>query len=522
MYIDFDLLSLQRKGCLAAVWLAATNKTLFRRHFKRGQCDRIVIDDLCKSILDCANTNKPLILVAKLAYGATYIYQQQVQFLYDRASSALCNQSIAFKKLTKRETPHQTDKKFEQNEITFEDVLDSAALSTEAVISQLMFSDVQTHVQRVDSITLEETSTYTTITANGKLFDAETDFGEMHMNDVNEFLDANVNSTIQVNSTGIVESYYDDHTLRDVSVPGSNLECPSIAILNMPIVSTLHFDQINGPNINNNTRDADEFSERSSQRTGKSNPNRISLSRNSQERLDLVSITPSIIARKRKPTSRLTIDKKNKLDADIMQRAMKESFVTQRCTDPRTDIIPIHKIRYPFDGAALILQYPVRNIRSSLLPYLFTRNTRKRSVPIEDNVVQSWVEELETTKKRKTGKETYPNSILQSGEQLHPLLEQVHPFEIMAPPTETSKTAETDSMKINAFDEENLLKVLSRFWRNSTQAIHFKFIEEYFSSRSDAATCFASILVLVSKQIIVVSTNQQNNIVEIKQGRNFQ
>lgn len=48
-----------------------------------------------KSILDCANAHKPLIMVAKLAYGAVYIYQQQVQFLYDKVSSAACHQTSA-------------------------------------------------------------------------------------------------------------------------------------------------------------------------------------------------------------------------------------------------------------------------------------------------------------------------------------------------------------------------------------------------------------------------------------------
>ncbi|XP_058820097.1 uncharacterized protein LOC131682552 isoform X2 [Topomyia yanbarensis] len=541
MYIDLDLLSLQRNGCLAAVWLAATNKTLFRRHFKRGQCDRIDIDDLCKSILACANTHSPLVLVAKLAYGVTYIYQQQVQFLYDRVSSAACNQSIAFQALRKQKLSHKTTKCIVQGEITFEDVLGDAALSTEAVISQLLAGEQQTSVKCVDDITMQE---ITTFSGTDKTFEVENGFGEIQLNDDSQFIDmlptssslkdTRNDSGIVEDSLDIVESQLDsqspivDQTLREVSVPESELENPSMAILNMPIASTsvVRLYQQHDSDTVNHSREADQYVEE------------IPLSAIpipfSEEIEDShLNIIPLTTTRKRKLNG-LIIDNKNKLDADTMKRAIKESYKTQRCTDPRVDVMPIQRIRYPFDQASIIFQHPVRNTRSSLLPYLFTRNTRKRSSPIEDILDQSWIEELEISKKTRTEKETLSDDTLQSLELLRLPHEQALPLEIIAQSGEITQdvTAVPGPVhehivdpinvcpKIDSFDEESVLKLLPYLWNNNQHGVTFKSLEKYFSNRLDAASCFATVLALIAKQKLVVSTTERNEIFEINRGPN--
>ncbi|XP_065093284.1 uncharacterized protein LOC135713973 [Ochlerotatus camptorhynchus] len=566
MYVDVNLFSLQKNGRFAAVWLAATNKTLFRRYIKRGQCEKIDIDDICKLIIDCANTNKPLIMVAKLAYGAVYIYQQQVQFLYDKVSTAACHQTAALLDLrhsynTNVQNSSATRKhasRVKSNlEERYDECLADTILSPEEIILQLLADKRSTNVTSSDDITLREPTIGTLCSITETTLHEDNGFGEMKLPEYNEFLgtpsvDSSQNATrhdssIAEYTTDVGESVLDDlsqsvdQTIRGTSITEPQLDCPSMDIIDMPIASTSlsQLQPVHDSSGNDGHYLAvDQHFYCLDEDTTVTTPPQSStplLSENSK------NLQPCTTRKSHQRHS--NIDKKTKLDFKHMKRAIEDCSKTRRCKNPRFDIIPLMQIRYPFDIAMTILQHPVRNMRSSLLPSLFTRNARKRNMDIEDILQEQWYGDLEIKKRKISRKEPAltrpierplpPKSPIDSGIRIHLDLNAIQNQEIeviqavqeLAINEQISandislvneSTIACIAQEVQEFNETIVIDLLSRLWNKNECPASMKFVENLFSSRLAAASFFSTILVLIAKQMVRVSKNERNEIVDIQ------
>ncbi|XP_055600209.1 uncharacterized protein LOC129749284 isoform X2 [Uranotaenia lowii] len=538
MYFDSNLLSLRKKGRLSAVWLAATNKTLFRRHIKRGECDSINIHDLCTSILDCADTHQPLIMVAKLAYGAVFIYQQQVQFLYDKVSHTACKQSAAFQHL--KNSQGEVSQAFSNkcsNKITkefrYEDVLTGPSISTEAVITELLANAQHTSVLRVDDITLHELESVSlNVTIEATLQrDQLQGFGEMQLKDYYDFL-----RNVPINSSsvgytkedfGIVKDIIDITNepipvLRNASV--SETEPPAIPIAEIPIaclsVACIDTDPMKGiesPSIATLPAIDERIAEEKNLAIESIISDNRLITEPHQSPTDATQVAAETLNLKRKLPSKMIFDKKTKLDSEIIQRAIQNFTGTMRCLNPRCDSVPTRKFRYALDDSISILQHPVRHTRSSVLPQLFLRNMRKRTTEVDDVLCSIWGHELLKAKKAK-------KSIDKSnrGSMIVPPVEndlqstKIVPIELNTIGTspeenmntrhrryydrEASKKARQDQdpveeQKIDGFNENSLCNLLEKLWSNQKDRdVSMKSLEDFFSSRLDGASCFSTLL----------------------------
>lgn len=522
MYFDINLLSHSKNGRFSAAWLAATNKTLFRRCIKRQQCENININELCKCILDCAVKNNPLILVAKLTYGAVYIYQQQVQFLYDKVSTAACNQR-ALSHAPRAETFSHIDVSLNEN---YDDMLREPALSTEALISQLQSNENNTSVQNIDDITLIETPQFAK-TALESSIENDLGFGDGQMMEYDNFLDEmpldsavadNRNdsgidhdiSNVCENAEG--DEAISDNSFRDSSYDDNQLASTSLRIVDMPIASTssAYIAQISNTHPKENTVDGincsqfDTIFETELEQIKQEQCNEILMG------LQLSSTN------KRNAKQKSAIDKKIKLDSEAMQRGMINYNGTQRYTDPRYDIVSLYKVRYPFDQIPAIFEHPVRYMGSTLLPKLFTRNTRKRrSAQIADILKETVALEgfsiLNNKRIKSSPCSKEPDQLATEIAVQNLSCEQ----NIVMP--KPIKIFADDLATIGEFNEQNILKLLKKLWKSETQPVPFKSLEKYFSSKLEAASCFATVLVLVAKKKIIVKSNE-NDVCDIEAG----
>lgn len=227
-----------------------------------------------------------------------------------------------------------------------------------------------------------------------------------------------------------------------------------------------------------------------------------------------------------------------------MKRAIEDCNTTQRCKvyesyfmnililennsklmlfskNPRFDIVPLMQIRYPFDIAMTILQHPVRNMRSSLLPSLFTRNARKRTMDIENILPEQWYGDLEITKRKRSTKE--PAVIRPIQQSLSPK-SPIDSAIIIPLDLEVTQNQETEVIpavqelaingqiiasdisqvnestvacipqEVQEFTETIVIDLLSQLCDRKECPVSMKFVEKSFQSRLAAASFFSTIL----------------------------
>ncbi|XP_062707468.1 uncharacterized protein LOC109433261 isoform X2 [Aedes albopictus] len=542
MYVELDLFSVRKNGRLAAMWLAATNKTLFRRYFKRGQCEQIDIDEMCKSIIDCVNSNKPLIMVAKLAYGAVYIYQQQIQFLYDKVSTTACLQSAAFQdfkrqsSLTSKSAYNKKGTRTSSLDDRYEECLPDPALAPEEIIAQLLTDDQSAKVVHIGDITMRESLPEGLSVIESTLQDQDNGFGEMKLQELGEFLGSSPNESASKdthNDSGIEQDTTGsgledlprviDRTIREATIDESHMGSTSMAMIDMPIASTsaAQLQEVDMTTLTNSFTHPDtEHHEKTSEISRISNdvPEPITPKKSNSQPFAIIAPEDSGIAttlsstkNKKSQRRRTIVDQKTKLDSEGMKRSIENSSSTQRCKNPRFDIVPLDQVRHPFDNAVTILQHPVRSMRSSVLPALFTRNARKRTADVEDLLLQEWSGDLELPAKRKRSlKEstrtpaTPPATAAQSSPvdvsmNCTNLTDQEQTIEILPLPLQQDIAIfeQADARNINVqlmensatigpereIDETNLITLLADLWNKGRGPITMKLLEGGFSTK---------------------------------------
>lgn len=189
--------------------------------------------------------------------------------------------------------------------------------------------------------------------------------------------------------------------------------------------------------------------------------------------------------------------------------------------NPRFDIVPLMQIRYPFDIAMTILQHPVRNMRSALLPSLFIRNARKRTMDIENILPEQWYGDLEITKrKRSTKKPAVIRPIQQSLSPKSPIdsaiiipldrnVTQNQEIEVIPAVQELAINEQINAINVSQvkestvayipqevpeFNEPIVIELLSQLCDRKECSVSMKFVEKSFSSRLAAASFFSTIL----------------------------
>ncbi|XP_055543985.1 uncharacterized protein LOC129729445 isoform X2 [Wyeomyia smithii] len=536
MYIDVDLWSRQKESQFSAVWLAATNKTLFRRYFKRNHCENIAIDDLCQSILDYMKINKPLVIVARLAYGLTYIYQQQVNFLYNRVSAAY-SQSIALHNMKKEKFVSVSQRYDKHTALDFVDIDEEPLLPMEKIIAELVTSKNGSTVLHEEDITLRDSVAVPSTVTN------ELEFEEMHFTNDEDVLEVALENWNFIETRN--DSYLAEKTCSAMELPPDNctrqmlvphekeMESPSLAILEMPIASTYDSHSTNDNQHTGNYLPVNEELSDVSSSMSNYSQHRSLIEKNSSQIIDSV-----LSVRKRKGAKHLIMDKRTKLAADVMRHAIEHSANTLRCQDPRSDILPIHIIRYPLDIVSAIFKHPARSTRSSFLKHLFQRNARKRAADNEDLLMDECFDRTQIMRKENDGND--PSSKLRKVENLSKTptlpLGHIHPVYSGAQQTENVNlqwNIESNRPKRHIFDstniretvdefcEERLLKFLENLWSSNPNSILFTSLEAYFFNKLDAVRCFSAILVLVAKQKLEISRTVDNQISDIKKGPAF-
>ncbi|XP_062551081.1 uncharacterized protein LOC134216093 [Armigeres subalbatus] len=534
MYLDMGLVSVRNNGRLAAVWLAATNKPLFRRHFERRQCESIDIDDMCNSILDCV-TNQPFIMVAKLAYGAVYIYQQQVQYLYEKVSTAACLQTAAFQGLRKssQKSSTKTGCRTTSLEERFDDFLEDPSVLPVDVITQLLAGDKNTSVVRADDITMQEIGNDTLQATVESTFNVQNSgFGEIDISEiVQDTDDRDLDDFTKVSDSTTC--------IRETVMDYPGIESTSMAIIDMPIASTSTM-QLHEPNVNSSACVTADQQLVAMTLNPMNNPNYVFEMPIMSSQGHYLGQTSTRLSKNAKQR-RLFINKKTTLDYVVMKRAIEDCSSNQRCKNPRHDIVALKQIRYPFDQARTILQQPIRGTRSSVLASLFTRNTRKRKYNAcgEDFSLNGHIDH---PKKNRTIAQpaipeiVAPSPVMRSTDQntsFSNITDHDQAVQITSPPephtcvmneliTENIDNSHLENRHTchstepgREILESNLMNLLTELWDKNQGPISMKSLAGRFPSKLEAATCFSTILVLITKRKLHIIKNESNEIIEI-------
>ncbi|XP_001650922.2 uncharacterized protein LOC5566533 isoform X2 [Aedes aegypti] len=496
----------------------------------------------------------------------------------DKVSTAACLQTAALQEFRKqcssKNASTKKGKRASSFDERYEECLEGPAVATEEIIAQLLKCDQSTKVVRTDDITMRESTAGRLSIIESTLRDQGDGFGEMKLQEFSEFLgspskelsalnDTHNDSGIEqdtTNANGFADlPLVTDQTMREVTIDESPVACTSIAMMDVPIasVSTAHMQDVDmsiliksevpDPEHTEKTLEISRISDDTPEALV-TTPERLDmqqvppLSIATEEESKIVVTVPLTSAKKSKPR-RTIIDQKTKLDFERMKRAIETSSTTQRCKNPRYDIVSLEQVRHPFDHAVTILQHPVRSMRSSVLPGLFIRNTRKRTMDVDDSLLQEWNGHLELRKRKRTTKEPIVTEVVSSpplvdkSPSKSPVNEDVslnsanisqqeQTIEIIPLPVQEDLLVNPGTIEIqplnspaigsvSEIDETSLMILLTNLRNKGQGPISMKSLESGFCSKLDAATCFSTILVLIAKRKLRVIKNGSNEIADI-------
>ncbi|XP_062707451.1 uncharacterized protein LOC109424269 [Aedes albopictus] len=450
----------------------------------------------------------------------------------------------------------------------YEECLPDPALAPEEIIAQLLTDDQSAKVVHIGDITMRESLPEGLSVIESTLQDQDNGFGEMKLQELGEFLGSSPNESASKdthNDSGIEQDTTGsgledlprviDRTIREATIDESHMGSTSMAMIDMPIASTsaAQLQEVDMTTLTNLFTHPDtEHHEKTLEisRTPDDVPEPITPKKSNSQPFTIIAPEDSGIAttlsstkNKKSQRRRTIVDQKTKLDSEGMKRSIENCSSTQRCKNPRFDIVPLEQVRHPFDNAVTILQHPVRSMRSSVLPALFTRNARKRTADVEDLLLKEWRGDLELPAKRKRSlKEstrtpvTPPAPVAQSSPvdvsmNCTNLTDQEQTIEILPLPLQQDIAIfeQTDARNINVqltensvtigpereIDETNLITLLTDLWSKGRGPITMKLLEGGFSSKLEAATCFSTILALIAKRKLRVSKHESNEIADI-------